>query len=657
MATRQKFALYLYTLPPAPAAIGEYSAFIENIRFTDNSPGGYGKFEAKLKLANANLLRPELTIFSRIALVDPSVPELHMCRFLGELTEPELGMNETDGEYVHLVGEGLGSTLRDDPRIINYTAKTAQQIVNQELSDRAAYLVIDPDNSQVFPDNPGTTYSPPFEGYTMEDVVSYMATLAGDYAWGVWAHPRNRDAMGFPTGQLFVHQRVPATPVVNYVAYDQDIAGWRITPNIGRAINAVQIGYNDPTQTVSVSTVSYKDPRLAANNSQGTAPFRYRKFYRNLAGVQTASKTQAQSLANAYGAQWQNPSFTTVVVLRRVRDANGNPIPLWQVNSDANIFLPSLTRRGAAFVKATTMATSPTLGVNLFYIRSKEYTEGVGGVRGGAETLTLQLDNFFDSAETALTRLQLQADQLARLGGVTTGQVQAQGAPFTGIAGNLVNPTTGTTAASAAASFAPVTLAQVPTSIGSFVAVHVSNANTPSASDITVYGFELNWLVPSTSAVSWGVWQYTTVGNCLVDLDEAAGTYAWHCPKCEAAHRAAHGCVEGCLVCREKATVRGQLIGEARVNPREDGVGLRVHRQHADPAQQAMHSHDDTPGHSSVVWDCSAPGCGYWESLNTALGPEDEDASVHGEHHAEQARLGRRLMRALGLPTRERVVA
>ena len=647
MARKRGFALYCYTLSPnSPPAIVEYSAQVMGLTLVSQSPGGMGSLECTIALKNARLPRPELSVFARVALMDASMPGPEQCVFIGEVSDAELGMTRSEGEYVRLTALGIGATLRDDPRVMPYSGKTAQQIVNQEISDRAAYLVIDTDNLQVFPDNPATTYSPAYPGRTMEEVVQDQATLAGDYSWGVWPHQQHKDTAGFPTGQLVVHLRDTATVAYTASVSGRDVEGYRITPSTSRAYNYIALGYNDPNQTNAIGFVFYKDPRLAANNSQGTAPFRYRKYYRDTSGVTTVQKATAQSIANAFGAQYQNVTNTIELTLKGVRDANGNPIPLWQVRADKNIFVPELAVRG------TQLVTTPTAGVNLFYIRQARYVED----KAGDTYLVLTCDTFFDRAEQQLARLQLAADILARAGANTTGPVQAQGAPFKGVGGGVVNPTSGTTATAVAVTFAPTTLFQAPTSIGSFTAINVSNANSPSATNLTQYGFLLNWNIPSTTSVSTGFWSYITAGNCLVEVDEDTSTFAHHCPKCEAAARERHGCLPGCADCREAATYRGHSIKGARVNPTENGLGLRVHRRHADPKRQAMHVYDDAPGKSALAWDCPS-GCGYWESHDTSVGPEDEDAAVYGAHHAEQARLIRRLMRALRLPTREEVRA
>src|SRR5260370_40117687 len=115
-------------------------------------------------------------MFCRIAVVDArmGINPTARCVWLGEMLDAELGMNPTDGEYLLINALGLGATLRDDPRVVTYLTKTAQQILVQEITDRTNYLVIDQDTGQVFPDNPGPVYSPVYQGRPQEELMQDM---------------------------------------------------------------------------------------------------------------------------------------------------------------------------------------------------------------------------------------------------------------------------------------------------------------------------------------------------------------------------------------------------------------------------------------------------------------------------------------------------
>lgn len=600
MALKSGLELYAYA-PTNPQIAAPYAALVEALEFVTQAPGGFTTLKAKIKIPNARLPRPELAPFARIALMAPTL-DTSNCVWLGEIMDPELAMTQSDGTYYQVNALGIGNTLRDDPRIKTYSAQTASQIVSTEMSDRSAYLVIDSDTSQIFPDNPATTYSPSEQGRSMEEVVADIAQLAGDYQWGTWAHPTHRDAAGFPTGQLTVKIRDSST--THFTAFEQEAFEYHLYMGSSeRAYNDIAIGYNDQSQNPPVSFVEFKDARLNADKSQGTAPFRYRKYYRDLAGVSTITKAQAQAVANVYGAEFQNLTNKGMVILTGVRDAYGNPIPLWNVAADHNIFLPWLS------VYGSTLPTAAVSGTNLFYIVESRYTEDATG----KAQLTLQLDNWVDWAMVTVSRLQLQADTLARTGGKTTGVTIALGAQQKGPISEQVNPTTSAQTWSHTIQF-PGVLTQAPTSV-TLTASSQSNITSVSASNLTQYGFQFNMVVTSSASPGSWVGTYLTNGNCLLDVDAARGTFAHHC--------------DGCGVVRRGLSLKRDLVVER--NPH--------------------HPRGHEPGMAALSYRC--PLCGATESFSTNLGPEDEDEARRHSH--VQARLIRQVMRHphVGLPTRE----
>ncbi|MBF6592425.1 MAG: hypothetical protein IVW57_18095, partial [Ktedonobacterales bacterium] len=374
---RSGLALWAYTLPTAayPLFVGAYGAQVEALEFTTVAPGGFGDLTCAVKLPDARLPRPELGLFARVCLRDGL-----FTAFAGEWTDPALVLDGAAGEYVLLSALGGGVALRDDPDDAAYaTATTAQAIIANEFARRAAYLALDADQSAVLPAAPANTFTPVYDGYTLEEILHDLMGALGDYSWTVYDHPRHVDAAGFPTCQLWAHPR--DTTTVSYLAFGEDIAGWRVMPSAQRAYNVVQVAYVDPVAGPGVVTVA--DPRLAASGAQNTAPFRRRKLRRNL-GTLPLTGAQASAIANAWLASYSNPTQKVEVELRAVRDANGAEIPLHQVRADANLYVPELAVRGAQ------LATGPSAGVNLFWIAETQYRETASGdVR-----LTLQLDNY-----------------------------------------------------------------------------------------------------------------------------------------------------------------------------------------------------------------------------------------------------------------------
>jgi len=161
--TRETLALWAYTPPggPWPLVATDYGARIEALEFTTVAPGGFGDLSCILKLPDARLPRPELGLFSRVALRDG----LFTC-FSGEWSDPTMVLDSTRGEYVMLSALGGGVALRDDPDDAAYTsATTAQDIIAAEFARRASYLALDGDLAAVLPDHPANTFTPVYDGY------------------------------------------------------------------------------------------------------------------------------------------------------------------------------------------------------------------------------------------------------------------------------------------------------------------------------------------------------------------------------------------------------------------------------------------------------------------------------------------------------------
>ncbi|HUY76317.1 MAG TPA: hypothetical protein VMV29_06075, partial [Ktedonobacterales bacterium] len=332
-------SLWAYSNPSTayPLIVGEYGAEIEALEFSTVAPGGFGDLACALKLPDARLPRPELALFSRVCLRDGP-----FTAFSGEWADPALVLDGVAGEYVMLSALGGGVALRDDPDDSAYnSATTAQAIIAAEFAKRAAFLPLDADLSAVLPNAPANTFTPVYDGYTVEEVLHDLMGALGDYVWTVYDHPQHRDAAGYPTWQLQAHPRDTTTTA--YMALGEDIASWRVMPSAQRAYNVVEVAYVDPVAGPDVVTVS--DPRLNGDGSQGTAPFRRRKLRRNL-GALPLTGTQATAIANAWLATYSNPTNKIEVELRAVRDYNGVAIPLSHVRADANLFVPELAVRG-----------------------------------------------------------------------------------------------------------------------------------------------------------------------------------------------------------------------------------------------------------------------------------------------------------------------
>lgn len=364
------------------------------------------------------------------------------------------------------------------------------------MTQRAAYLTIDPDLSAV--SLPGALFSPVFDGRTFEDVLHELCDLLGDYVWGVWDHPVHRDVLGFPTWQLQAHARDTAT--VGYIAMLADIVGWRVAPSSARAFNGVTIRYNDPAN--GPGAVSVQDARLAASKAQGNAPFRFRRFRRDMGG-RPLTAAQATALANQYLASFQNITNTITLQLAAVHNAQGHAIPLWQVRADRTIAVPELLPR-AANLPAT---PGYQAGTNLFSIRQAIYEQ----TAGAEPRLTLQLDQIADFAAADMTRLRYE-EQLRQRARRQPPPTQPAGLPLKGhwsirwgtssLAGDVWG---------SSVQFAAV-LSQPPTSLTFTTLSALNVASGPTAASLTNWGAHVS---VTSAANGGGYWigTYTTVGN------------------------------------------------------------------------------------------------------------------------------------------------
>jgi len=335
------------------------------------------------------------------------------------------------------------------------------------------------------------------------------------------------------------------------------------------------------------------DARLAGSGAIGTAPFRRRKFVRDLSGNSAANTTNATAVANATLSAYKNGGNKVDVTLSTVRDNNENPIALWRVRADSNILIPELGGRG---MSAPTAAQAT---INQFYIIKTEYQESRDGV-----SLSLTCDNLSNAGDILVARLQYMAERMARTGGKVTEVVQSLGSQVKGWANISVVAAAGAQAfALQGTSFRPV-LYQAPTSISWSAATYqVNNAGAPSVNNITAYGF--NAFITSTAggATSYGG-NFLTNGNCVFLSDEKRGLFDSHCDWCDTWTRNR----------RLKTDALVMLDPQERVG----GPTLTV----------------------------MCPNCGAGESLNLDLLCADEEHGVgNAEHRAEQARHIRGMMR------------
>ena len=491
---RSRLALYAYTASTDayPLVVGEYGEQVEALEFTTVAPGGFGDLACILKLPDARLPRPELQLFSRVCLRDGL-----FTIFGGEWADPALVLDGAAGEYVLLSALGGGTALRDDPDDAAYNSPTtAQAILSGEFAKRAAYLTLDPDQSAVLPTAPANTFTPVYDGYTLEEILHDLMGALGDYVWTVYDHPRNRDYAGYPTWQLQAHPR--DTTTTHYIALGGDVLSWRVMPSAQRAYNVVEVAYVDPIAGPGAVTVT--DSRLNGDGSQGRAPFRRRKLRRNLGGLPLTG-AQATAIANAWLATYSNPTNKVEVELRVIRDANGAAIPLHQARADRNLYVPELAVRGQQ------LSSGPAPGVNQFWIAESQYRE----LADGDIRLVLQLDNYADRAASLVARLQLADEARQRRRGVYR-PVQSPGAQQTGYCSIRYPSASAGQRVGAGVSFVPV-LSNTPTGLTftTLASANVGSGPTVTAGTMTPYGCEVTVTAAAAGAVVW-TGQYTTVG-------------------------------------------------------------------------------------------------------------------------------------------------
>lgn len=489
---RSTLGLYAYTPPSSayPLIVSELGEQVDALEFTTVAPGGFGDLAAVVKLPDARIPRPELSIFGKVCLRDG----LATC-FAGEWSDPALILDGQHGEYVLLSALGGGVALRDDPDDSAYTVQTAQSIISSEFTKRSAYLALDSDQSAILPNAPAATFSPLYDGFNLEEILHDLCFALGDYVWTVYEHPTHLDPAGFPTLQAQAHAR--DTTTTHYTATGDDIVSWRVTPSTQRVYNVVQVAYVDVTGGPGTVTVS--DRRLAGDGSQNTAPFRRRKLRRSL-GRAPLTAAQATTIAQAWLAAYQNVSNKVEVTLRSIRDANGQPLPLQQARADRNLFVPELAVRGQ------TLSSGPVAGVNQFYIVETRYRESLAG----DVELTLMLDNYADQAGATLAQLKLSYDAALRARGVYRA-VASPGAPVFGSCGaSLTNQSAGGVV-QITVPF-PQALSAVPSSITLTPTTTSNVSGSASVASKTKFAFVLQWTAAAAGATTW-LGTYQTVGN------------------------------------------------------------------------------------------------------------------------------------------------
>jgi hypothetical protein len=471
----------------------DYSASVDRLELNTVAPGGFGALKVRLVLpqSRARVARPEFGVLNaRLVVLDG-----RNCVYTGEVVQAALTL-DTNGEGIDLVGQGGAGALADDPQDGSYTAATAQAIIAAEISRRSAYIAIDQDTSAILPSAPGATFSPVYDGATIEDILHELADLLGDYIWGVWDHPTHQDSFGLPTWQLTMHPRDTST--VGWQGLSGDVLAFRIAPASERMFNGVTLHYTDPK--VGPGSVTVYDARLGAGQAQGTAPFRFRRFRRDM-GRRVLTSAQAATLAAQYLAEFENVSNIIAVDLAQVRNAQGQIQPLVRVRADTNILLSEVLPRSANLPGMPAAVG----GQNLFYIRQTRYVEQ----RGKPALLTLQLDQIADFAAADLTRLKYE-EQLRQRSKRQPPAAQPVGMVLTGVCGGAATAAAGSQTFGQVVSF-PTVMVNVPTSI-TLTQTGATNATAPTVADISVYGFLLTW---KSSAAGYSAWigTYQTVGN------------------------------------------------------------------------------------------------------------------------------------------------
>lgn len=588
---KSRLRIYCYVGPPlyTPYLIQDVSELVNDLAFSTVSPGGFGDLSMTVKLKNARLPQPQFSLFARVAVMYGAT-----CLWLGEITNPAFGMDQSNGEYVKIQALGMGNGLRDDPGTFSYTNTKAQAIAIAQLQLRTVTykeLPLDSDTSQLFPDNPSALLNLVYDGRNMEEVITDVALQVGDYDWGVEAHPINKDFTGvIPTGRVYARAR--DTTTTHYTAYlkDGDVYQYEFTPTADMAYNIMDNAYTNGAG--GVAHYIAQDNRLNTDHSQGAAPFRWRRYQRDFTGISTVDSAQATTIGNTQLALYKNVTYKGTLSLRRVRDANHVIQELYTVQAGKNIYVPELAILGAQ------LPTSATPNVNQFYIKSAKYSEN----QSGLQQMQLDLGYYRDDAAIRIAQLQLAADAAQR-GGKSTGTVQALGAPITGFVGwNFSNAISGQYSGSAAQF--PAICSQTPTSL-TLTGVANTNVGSVTANFFTNVGCMVFGPAVSSGGGEYGA-TYQTNGNCLKEVNADAGRFAWHCDVC------------------------GEVFTDLAIADH-----LRIHTAYGvEPGRSAL---------SVVCPGCAAKEREVVEAFNTALTAADEQNDQHA-HRAEQARLIRSLM-------------
>jgi hypothetical protein len=600
--------LSVWAYDPLSGAVTNYGDQIEQLRFTTLAAGGFGNLSGRLKVRDASLVPAELRAFSRVLATDGSA-----VAFAGRWDAPAITLGDpSEGDVFDLQAMGGAHSLDDDPDDYSYSGQTALQIISNQISARSAYIAIDTDTSAILPTNPADTYNEAFAGKSFAEVLNtVLGKAASIFDWQVWDHPTHRDANGFPTWQLNVGLR--DTTTVDYTAQIEDLSVGSGSTDIEHTYNAVELIYRDATTLVPTKLL-VKDSRLNANKSQGNAPYPFRKFRIDKSNL-TLSSAQASSLANLQLTQFQNGWGRHAFRVTSVRDANGNLIPLWQVRAGNNVFAPAYALAG------NTLPTTPVPGVNLFFIVETEYDES-----SDPPTLTISTDNYVDSVQFQLTRLEALETADARSQSVTTPPIQAAGASFKmrwGWQGDAV--TNGHTFGPQLAF--PTIQSNAPSTIA-FTQVFAPTNVTggPSTNNVDQYGANA-FVTANTGQTSFG-YTASISGNCLLDVDAHHGLAHIHCDVCEIRAKRLHGCVGMvCERCYEAAVHRDLPFERLRIDRAFDRGG---------------------PGEIALAHDCARCGTTECYSPNMALHDEDEGHSSNHAARAAQVALIRRLQRALG---------
>jgi hypothetical protein len=211
-------------------------------------------------------------------------------------------------------------------------------------------------------------------------------------------------------------------------------------------------------------------------------------------------------MANALLADYKNGGAKITVELGTVRDANGNPIPLWQVRADSVINLPELAPL-AQQLPTTPGAYSWANGGTLFYIQDMEYNES----SGQTPTLTLHCNSFNDTASFQIQRVQAMIEKYFHRERKHHTPIQASGEPLSGSFAYTVNPTANNEVFLMGVVFSPtVTTAPSSVTLGFTTA---TNATSGAAGDLTITGFSIAWTAPSSASASIVKGTWRTVGN------------------------------------------------------------------------------------------------------------------------------------------------